>query len=80
MELAPSYGKIIVTVFHEPQKHRQTSYVFESKYGFATLHDLFRWAGRDAFEYQELADNGYMLLAECTRRAEDKAVVKERGY
>jgi midasin len=75
--IAPSYGKKIVTVFHELQKRRQTSRVFESKHGFATLRDLFRWAGRDAVGYQELADNGYMLLAERTRRAEDKAVVKE---
>ena len=76
-QIAPPYGKRIVTVFHELQKRRQTGRVFESKHGFATLRDLFRWAGRDAVGYQELADNGYMLLAERTRRAEDKAVVKE---
>lgn len=76
-QIAPSYGKKIVTVFHELQKRRQTGRVFESKQGFATLRDLFRWAGRDAVGYQELAENGYMLLAERTRRVEDKEVVKE---
>ena len=76
-QIAPSYGKKIVTVFRELQKRRQTSRVFESKQGFATLRDLFRWAGRDAVGYQELADNGYMLLAERSRRPEDKMVVKE---
>ena len=76
-QIAPSYGKKIVSVFHELQKRRQTGRVFESKHGFATLRDLFRWAGRDAVGYQELADNGYMLLAERTRREEDKAAVKE---
>jgi midasin len=76
-QIAPSYGKRIVCVFHELQKRRQTGRVFESKQGFATLRDLFRWAGRDAMSYQELAENGYMLLAERTRRAEDKVVVKE---
>ncbi|PPQ92825.1 hypothetical protein CVT25_004313 [Psilocybe cyanescens] len=75
--IAPSYGKKIVSVFHELQKRRQTSRVFESKQGFATLRDLFRWAGRDAVGYQELADNGYMLLAERARRPEDKIIVKE---
>ncbi|KDR82591.1 hypothetical protein GALMADRAFT_206424 [Galerina marginata CBS 339.88] len=75
--IAPSYGKRIVGVFHELQKRRQTSRVFESKQGFATLRDLFRWAGRDAVGYQELAENGYMLLAERTRRPEDKIAVKE---
>ncbi|KAF8890020.1 P-loop containing nucleoside triphosphate hydrolase protein [Gymnopilus junonius] len=76
-QIAPSYGKRIVSVFRELQKRRQTSRVFESKQGFATLRDLFRWAGRDAVGYQELAENGYMLLAERTRRSEDKLVVKE---
>jgi midasin len=76
-QIAPSYGKKIVAVFRELQKRRQTGRVFESKQGFATLRDLFRWAGRDAIGYQELADNGYMLLAERTRREEDRLVVKE---
>ncbi|KAG5350591.1 hypothetical protein C0989_010243 [Termitomyces sp. Mn162] len=76
-QIAPSYGKRIVAVFHELQKRRQSSRVFESKQGFATLRDLFRWAGRDAVGYQELAENGYMLLAERARRDDDKAAVKE---
>ncbi|KAG6866182.1 hypothetical protein C0991_007732 [Blastosporella zonata] len=76
-QIAPSYGKRIVSVFHELQKRRQSSRVFESKQGFATLRDLFRWAGRDAVGYQELAENGYMLLAERARREDDKAAVKE---
>ncbi|KAF9454871.1 midasin [Macrolepiota fuliginosa MF-IS2] len=75
--IAPSYGKRIVTVFRELQKRRQAGRVFESKQGFATLRDLFRWANRDAVGYQELADNGYMLLAERARREDDKAVVRE---
>lgn len=75
--IAPSYGKRIVAVFEELQRRRQSGRIFESKQGFATLRDVFRWAGRDAISYQELAENGYMLLAERTRRSEDKAVVKE---
>lgn len=75
--IAPSYGQRIVAVFRELQKRRQSSRIFESKHGFATLRDLFRWAGRDAIDYQELADNGFMLLAERARREEDKLVVKE---
>lgn len=76
-KIAPSYGKRIVAVFQELQKRRQASRVFESKQSFATLRDLFRWANRDALGYQDLADNGYMLLAERARRDDDKAVVKE---
>ncbi|KAH7885416.1 midasin [Phlebopus sp. FC_14] len=75
--IAPSYGQRIVAVFRELQKRRQTGRVFESKQGFATLRDLFRWAGRDAVGYQELAENGFMLLAERTRHDDDKLVVKE---
>ncbi|KAJ7124130.1 hypothetical protein C8R43DRAFT_1147589 [Mycena crocata] len=75
--IAPSYGKKIVSVFRELQKRRQAGRVFETKQGFATLRDLFRWAGRDAIRYQELAENGYMLLAERARRDDDKAAVKE---
>ncbi len=74
--IAPSYAQRIVAVFRELQKRRQTGRVFESKQGFATLRDLFRWAGRDAVGYQELAENGYMLLAERARREDDRAVVK----
>ncbi|KAI0304300.1 P-loop containing nucleoside triphosphate hydrolase protein [Multifurca ochricompacta] len=74
--IAPSYAQRIVTVFRELQKRRQSSRVFESKQSFATLRDLFRWAGRDAVGYQELAENGYMLLAERARREDDRAVVK----
>ncbi|KAJ7132921.1 midasin nuclear AAA ATPase [Mycena filopes] len=75
--IAPSYGKKIVSVFRELQNRRQSARVFETKQGFATLRDLFRWAGRDAIGYQELAENGYMLLAERARRDDDKVAVKE---
>ena len=76
-QIAPSYATKIVNVFRELQKRRQSSRVFESRHSFATLRDLFRWAGRDAIGYQQLAENGYMLLGERTRRDDDKQVVKE---
>ncbi|KAL5512832.1 hypothetical protein ACEPAG_3098 [Sanghuangporus baumii] len=75
--IAPSYAHRIVSVFQELQKRRQIGRIFEGKEGFATLRDLFRWADRDAQGYQELAEAGYMLLAERTRRDEDKLVVKD---
>ncbi|KAF7309703.1 Midasin [Mycena indigotica] len=75
--IAPSYGKKIVHVFRELQQRRQAGRVFETNQSFATLRDLFRWAGRDAVGYQELAENGYMLLAERARRDDDKIIVKE---
>ncbi|KAJ7733788.1 P-loop containing nucleoside triphosphate hydrolase protein [Mycena maculata] len=81
--IPPSRAKKIVSVFRELQKRRQSGRVFETKQGFATLRDLFRWAGRrdadrrDVDDYQQLAENGYMLLAERARRDDDKAAVKE---
>lgn len=76
-EIAPSYAERIVAVFRDLQTRRQSGRVFETKHGFATLRDLFRWAGRGAGNYQELAEDGYMLIAERARKQEDKVVVKE---
>ncbi|KAI3616178.1 midasin nuclear aaa atpase [Moniliophthora roreri] len=75
--IAPSRAEKIVSVFRELQKRRQSGRVFESKHGFATLRDLFRWGSRQANSDQELAEDGYMLLSERARREDDKAAVKE---
>ncbi|KAK4056723.1 AAA ATPase midasin [Microbotryomycetes sp. JL221] len=75
--IAPSYAKKTVGVFLELQRRRQAGRVFEQKQAFATLRDLFRWGGRGSVGYQQLAEDGYMLLAERARRADDKLVVKE---
>ncbi|KAK4054525.1 AAA ATPase midasin [Microbotryomycetes sp. JL201] len=75
--IAPSYAKKTVGVFLELQRRRQAGRVFEQKQAFATLRDLFRWGGRGSVGYQQLAEDGYMLLAERARRADDKVVVKE---
>ncbi|WWC68040.1 uncharacterized protein I206_101959 [Kwoniella pini CBS 10737] len=76
-QIAPSYAKKIVQVFEELRHRRQASRVFESKSSFATLRDLFRWAERGAVGYQQLAEDGYMLLAERARQDEDKIVIKQ---
>lgn len=76
-KIAPSYASKIVAVFRELQRRRQAERVFETKQSFATLRDLFRWANRDVIGYEQLAENGYMLLAERARRSDDKYVVKD---
>lgn len=76
-QIAPSYAKKTVAVFLELQRRRQAGRVFEQKHAFATLRDLFRWGGRGSVGYQQLAEDGYMLLAERARRPDDKMVVKE---
>ncbi|OAQ30077.1 P-loop containing nucleoside triphosphate hydrolase protein [Linnemannia elongata AG-77] len=75
--MAPSYCKRLVEVYKKLMARRQTTRLFEQGHGFITLRDLFRWAGRGANGYEELAMDGYMILAERCRKDEERAVVKE---
>ncbi|KAG0370064.1 AAA ATPase midasin [Gamsiella multidivaricata] len=75
--MAPSYCKRLVEVYKKLMARRQTTRIFEQGHGFITLRDLFRWAGRGAGSYDELAMDGYMILAERCRKDEERAVVKE---
>ena len=59
------------------QRMRQSTQVFAGRHGFITLRDLFRWADRHPGTYQELADTGYMLLAERLRKPDEKQLVKD---
>ncbi|KAI0013925.1 midasin [Xylariaceae sp. FL0662B] len=74
---APSDCKRIVSVYKELSRLRQTSRLFENKESFATLRDLFRWALRGAESREEIAINGFMLLAERVRVEEDCIAVKK---
>lgn len=76
-QIAPTYAKKIVDVYRELIVQRSANRVFETKNSFATLRDLFRWANREAVGYEQLASNGYMLLAERCRTPEEKVVVKK---
>lgn len=73
---SPPDCKRIVTVYKELSRLRQTSRVFEQKDSFATLRDLFRWALRKADYREDIANNGYMLLAERVRNQEERLAVK----
>ncbi|SCV04461.1 LAMI_0H16314g1_1 [Lachancea mirantina] len=74
-QIAPSYAKKIVEVYRQLSVQRSASRLFEQGNSFATLRDLFRWALRDSVGYDELAANGYMLLAERCRSLDEKKVV-----
>ncbi|KAF2274496.1 midasin [Westerdykella ornata] len=71
-----SWCKKIVKVYQELSTLRQENRLFEQK-SFATLRDLFRWAQRKADTIQDLAANGYMLLAERVRKEEERLAVKK---
>lgn len=74
---SPSDCKRIVTVYKELSALRQSTRVFEQKNSFATLRDLFRWALRDSQNREEIAANGFMLLAERVRNEDERIAVKE---
>ncbi|KAF2875171.1 hypothetical protein BDV95DRAFT_603934 [Massariosphaeria phaeospora] len=71
-----SWCKRIVKVYEELSTLRQENRLFEQK-SFATLRDLFRWAQRKADTIQDLASNGYMLLAERVRKDDERIAVKK---
>ncbi|KAJ3035683.1 AAA ATPase midasin [Rhizophlyctis rosea] len=88
-DVAPSHARRIVEVWRELQSARGKGRVFEGRFGFATLRDLFRWALRQQVPrggyrllveresgYQKLAEDGFMLLAERMRKEEDRVVVR----
>jgi midasin len=74
---APSDCRRIVMVYKQLTRLRQESRVFEQKNSFATLRDLFRWALRDADTREDIANNGYMLLAERVRKEEEREEVRK---
>lgn len=75
-QIAPSFCARIVAVYKRLSIFRQRDRLFDQKNSFATLRDLFRWALRDAENREQLAINGFMLLAERVRNPNERLVVK----
>ncbi|GAB4814206.1 hypothetical protein N2152v2_001252 [Parachlorella kessleri] len=75
--IAPSYASKLVAVMRELQRRRASSNVFAGRHGFITPRDLFRWAGRGAVGYQQLCEDGYAVLGERLRSAEERQTVQE---
>lgn len=73
--VAPSYAKKMIAVMRELQRRRSVSNVFAGRHGYITPRDLFRWANRPAIGYNELAVNGFFVLAERLRHPADKQAV-----
>ena len=76
-QIAPSFCTRIVSVYKKLSVLRQSTRLFEQRHSFATLRDLFRWALRRADGREQLALNGFMLLAERVRQSAEKMAVKE---
>ncbi|KAJ9193086.1 hypothetical protein DTO164E3_8051 [Paecilomyces variotii] len=76
-QIAPSFCSRIVSVYQKLSVLRQSNRLFEQKNSFATLRDLFRWALRRADTREQLALNGFMLLAERVRNPQEREAVKK---
>lgn len=77
-EIPQSYAKKMVDVMKELQLFRQSSKIFSGKHGFITPRDLFRWAYRFkefGCSYEDLARDGFYLLAERLRNLVEKSAV-----
>ncbi|CAN8238565.1 unnamed protein product [Cochlearia groenlandica] len=79
--IAKSHATKMVEVMKDLQRNRQSSKAFAGKHGFITPRDLFRWADRfrtyEGKSNEELAREGYYLLAERLRDDNEKLVVQE---
>ncbi|XP_026437070.1 midasin-like [Papaver somniferum] len=71
----------MVEVMKELQLHRQNRKIFAGKHGFITPRDLFRWADRfrqsKSDSLEDLAKDGYLVLAERLRDESEKNIVLE---
>lgn len=79
-QLASSFCKRIIEVYQKLIEYSKTSAtnVFLGSHGFITLRDLFKWIRRTPLQtWQDIAQHGYMLLAERLRNENDKDTVKK---
>eukprot|EP01052_Picozoa_sp_SAG31_P017819 SAG31_NODE_1236_length_9195_cov_6.761214_1_plen_2798_part_10 len=75
--MPPTFAKQMIKVMRELQQVRQGSRMFSGKGGYVTARDLFRWAERRPGDRTELAQHGYMLLAERARKEEERQFVQD---
>ncbi|ELP92885.1 midasin, putative [Entamoeba invadens IP1] len=76
-QIPPSYSKKLVQVLKDLQKQRSMTQFFGGKHSFITLRELFKWADRHASSYEELARDGYFIVAEKMRTQEEKNVIQK---
>ncbi|XP_024011307.1 midasin [Eutrema salsugineum] len=79
--IAKTHATKMVEVMKDLQRNRQSSKAFAGKHGYITPRDLFRWADRfreyEGKSNEELAREGYYILAERLRDDTEKLVVQE---
>jgi len=75
--LAKSRVKMMVSIFKDLQQIRSSEKVFSRKEGFMTIRDLIKWGSRNVNEIEDLAYEGYFVIAEKVRTEEEKLTIKK---
>ncbi|KAJ2548861.1 AAA ATPase midasin, partial [Coemansia sp. RSA 1933] len=73
-QVPPTHAALLVSAYRNLTQVRAQNRIFEASHGFVTLRDLFRWANRHATSRDELAEHGFMLLAERVRSDAEQLV------
>ena len=77
--VAPKVAETIVASFQDLQARRAASQVFSGKRSFATVRDLLRWGNRQPASGEEIATQGYRVLAERLRDPAEQESVEEQS-
>lgn len=75
--IAPSYCKKLIKTMKDLQLQRQTNKFFQGKDSSITVRDLIKWAKRPHTSQEELAMEGYCLLAERLRSGAEREEVQK---
>jgi midasin len=73
----PSHAKLLVKIMVDLRLKRSKSNLFLGKDSFITPRDLLRWAERECGSKKDLAEQGYIVLAERLRSEEEKKMVRQ---
>lgn len=75
--IPPSYAIRMVNIMEELQLNRRETDIMSGKQSFITVRDLIKWATRPIITLEDVAYEGYNLLAERLRSASEKEIIKK---
>ncbi|EGR30434.1 type a von willebrand factor domain protein [Ichthyophthirius multifiliis] len=75
--IAPSYCKKLMAILKDLRLFRQRNNFFLGKESSITIRDLIKWGNRPVLTVDELAMEGYCLLAERLRTQEERDFIQK---
>ncbi|KAL4485768.1 hypothetical protein ABPG72_012308 [Tetrahymena utriculariae] len=75
--IAPSYCKRLMSILKDLKVFRQRNNFFLGKEGVITVRDLIKWGNREVQSLEDLAIEGYCLLAERLRTNEEREFIQK---